>query len=222
MADDLEVQDVVVAPDEVTVVLTARPVSLQGSSAGKQQITDTIRRAIGGVGRLFMDDVQVEIEWMVHEDERYLGIQSPDVDNIVKPILDALSGPDGVMVNDCQVQAVTVYWIDAPPAAHGYHRLHIRLRSSPLGLYENTDVYWVRCEDGLCFPLWHHLPKEVALRMLDHWLERIAAVQQMIDEGIDPTQARMLQPIQRRFHHARLGGYDVYTVEDARNRMSGP
>ena len=52
------------------------------------------------------------IEWTVHEQDRYESDAAPDVDNILKPLLDGLCGPEGVLIDDCQVQAVDCRWID--------------------------------------------------------------------------------------------------------------
>jgi hypothetical protein len=218
--DKIVLTEVAVGVDEVTVVIEARPVSLQGSATDRARLTRTIRAAIADAPRLFLGDTRVEIEWMVHEDERYLGVQSPDVDNIAKPILDALSGPTGLLVNDCQVQSVTVFWIDGPPALRGYHRLTIRVRSLATDLVNSRDVYWVRCDDGLCFPLWHHLPGRVAQEVITYWLAALARFEELVKGGMDRSDARLTLPLSPRFHHARLGGFQVMTVAEARNQPS--
>ena len=58
----------------------------------------------------FVGDAEVCIEWEIQQGNRYLTNQAADVDNIIKPVLDALSGPDGVLVDDCQVRYVSSQW----------------------------------------------------------------------------------------------------------------
>src|SRR5207244_5710585 len=52
-------------------------------------------------GRLLTGEVAVEVEWVLHERYRWesgLMLTTPDVDNIVKPLLDALCGPDALLI----------------------------------------------------------------------------------------------------------------------------
>jgi hypothetical protein len=67
---------------------------------------------MGDCAFLLAGDVKVGIEWTLHEQDRYESDAPPDVDNILKPLLDALCGPQGVLIDDCQVQAVDCRWLD--------------------------------------------------------------------------------------------------------------
>ncbi|MCI5130534.1 MAG: RusA family crossover junction endodeoxyribonuclease [Candidatus Electrothrix sp. EH2] len=44
--------------------------------------------------------------------KRYETDTSADIDNIIKPLLDSLCGPSGILIDDNQVQCVTCYWLD--------------------------------------------------------------------------------------------------------------
>jgi Holliday junction resolvase RusA-like endonuclease len=99
-------------PGEVLVSVDVEPVSLQSTREKKDIITTAIREEIKAYDFIYTGDVQVEIEWLVHQRKRYETHLAPDVDNIIKPILDALCGPVGILINDCQVQFVSSHWID--------------------------------------------------------------------------------------------------------------
>lgn len=52
---------------------------------------------------------EVTVEWLLHEERRWdtRGVlRSPDVDNIVKPVVDGFCGPRGVLIDDCRVQSI--------------------------------------------------------------------------------------------------------------------
>ena len=89
-----------------------KPVSFQSSKSHKDMITRKIQRIVAPVKYILSGDVQFEIQWIVPEKFRYESDSSPDVDNIIKPTLDALVGPKGIMIDDCQVQSVKCYWED--------------------------------------------------------------------------------------------------------------
>ncbi|MHA7862980.1 RusA family crossover junction endodeoxyribonuclease [Flagellimonas marinaquae] len=91
---------------ELTLSFSLQPVSLQSSSRKKEFIKNEIRKTTSKLKYLLSGDVKVEIQWILHEQERYESGESPDIDNIIKPILDGISGPNGILIDDCQVQTI--------------------------------------------------------------------------------------------------------------------
>jgi Holliday junction resolvase RusA-like endonuclease len=97
---------------ELVLQLPIEPVSLQASRKKKELITSEIRSVTSEFSFILVEDVQIDILWQIREQDRYESNSSPDVDNILKPILDALCGLSGVLIDDCQVQAISCHWID--------------------------------------------------------------------------------------------------------------
>lgn len=205
---------VTVSPDEIVLELhDVRPISLQGTSGNKAALTQVLAEMLVDIDRIVLSDVRVTIEWILHEDERYLGTSSPDVDNIIKPILDAMSGPAGIVANDYQAQSVQAYWIDGP--VHGPHRLTIRVQAMPIDFYPRAGIYWVAWPDGYCWPLWSTLPPEAGQRMLQGLDEMLCSFNEAVASGIDPAQANLFMPQVRRFGRGRLKGFDVVELDEA-------
>jgi Holliday junction resolvase RusA-like endonuclease len=75
-------------------------VSFQAPAAKKAGIVAAIRAAIAHCDYLLGGDVKLEVRWAISVRDRYERDSSADVDNIVKPMLDALSGPDGLLIDD--------------------------------------------------------------------------------------------------------------------------
>lgn len=98
-----------------------RPVSLQAKKEAKAELQKRVRGLLSNAKYFLSGEVEVSIEWLLHPKIRYEGVHSPDIDNILKPLLDALSGPSGVLVNDCQVQSVRCSWIDWMKQDHELH-----------------------------------------------------------------------------------------------------
>jgi hypothetical protein len=99
----------------------------------------------------------------VHESERYQGTWSPDIDNILKPLLDGMSGPQGLLVNDCQAQSVRCSWIDSPTLDH---RLQFELRFSPDEWIRKDGLIWIEFRRKLCLPLSTQIPRANLLKLL--------------------------------------------------------
>jgi Holliday junction resolvase RusA-like endonuclease len=102
--------------DRLQLVVDAAPVSLQSRRINKTNLTRAIQTALQRPQYLLTGEVSITIEWLIHERLRYETLVAPDVDNIVKVVLDALCGPAGVLVNDCQVQRIACSWIDTTKA----------------------------------------------------------------------------------------------------------
>src|SRR5260370_25193106 len=107
----------------VEIVSARDPVSLQASAARKASLkADLATVAAAGTTGVFTGDVEVTIEWFVSQQVRYGTHMVAGLDNIVKPLLPAVTGPDGVMIDDNQVQSLRVSWLDP-----GHPRVRVRL-----------------------------------------------------------------------------------------------
>ena len=80
----------------ITFEVPIAPVSFQGTGTRKAGVVAAVRSAVSGCEYLLSGDVKIAIEWRISERARYEADSAADVDNIVKPILDALSGPSGI------------------------------------------------------------------------------------------------------------------------------
>lgn len=89
------------------------PVSLQATSARKREFKALLSEAIGkNTTTHFVHDVKVEFTWKIEEQRRYETHIVADLDNLLKPLLDAATGPTGVLIDDNQVQQIGASWIN--------------------------------------------------------------------------------------------------------------
>ncbi|HEX9980155.1 MAG TPA: hypothetical protein VGB50_06290 [Flavobacterium sp.] len=63
---------------ELTFSFNFEPVSLQSSAAKREFIRIEIRKITSTLNYLLSCDVKVEIQWLVHEQERYESDNAPD------------------------------------------------------------------------------------------------------------------------------------------------
>jgi Holliday junction resolvase RusA-like endonuclease len=195
---------------ELEILLQVPAVSRQANSTAKQQITDLVRARTKPLEYLLDDDVTVDIEWMLHESKRWETDASADVDNIVKPLLDALCGPEGILIDDCQVRSFSSTWKSWDKCED---RVLIRIKYDADHYMPKDDLVFVRIKDALCYPV----PREVREKALSVWIDwlRTALVSRSVLERLtgEYYPARYLAP--RGFiHRSRLKGFDVYTPEE--------
>lgn len=73
--------------------------------------------------------------------------ETADVDNYAKAILDGLKGPNGILLDDTQVQALTIYWLDSYGRDRTYFEVSISsspddFMLKPVEFYEMADGLW--------------------------------------------------------------------------------
>jgi Holliday junction resolvase RusA-like endonuclease len=201
---------------ELIIKLEMPPVSQRAAKQRKATLTAAIQREIAEAGYFLTGEISIDIEWMVHDRLRYETNWSPDVDNILKPTIDAVAGPNGIMIDDCQIQAISCRWIDWTVDRQ---RIMIQLRHDPDEWIEKASIAFVRVAHCLYMPIDESLPTEALEVQLSALESMFASRDKLVTEGIDHYTAMRLLPIQRAFHIGRLAGkFRVFDASEFRTR----
>lgn len=186
------------------------PVSQQAKGEAREGFQKAVRERTAAVDFLLSGDVSVAVEWAVSEQARYETDRAPDVDNILKPLLDALTGPAGILIDDNQVQHVSCHWVDS---YSGEESLAIRVRHSPDEWVKKGGLFFVQLAGGLCVPLSKNTPREFQKTVLEIYVKALALRNEALKKGLDYYTASACMPIQRVFHRTRLGAFEVISQE---------
>ncbi|MFV8752547.1 RusA family crossover junction endodeoxyribonuclease [Nannocystaceae bacterium ST9] len=196
---------------ELCVQLPRAPVSQQAKREKKEGLTRDLRDALAKYQFFLTGDVQLELEWLVHERVRYESDEGADVDNILKPTLDALSGPKGILIDDCQVQSVASHWIDWNC---DMQQLNIRLRHAPDAFMSRVPMALVDLGRNLYMPLDTSLSNPVRAVIVTALRKQIELRDNLEALGADFSMSRAIMSIQRPFHRSRLGtGFRLGSLE---------
>ncbi len=206
MSDDLSFES---ENGELSFLVQAPPVSLQSTRARKDALTELIREHSSQRDYLLTGDVHIDIEWMQNERWRYETHLSPDVDNILKPAIDALCGPRGVLFDDCQVQSISCRWIDW---TRQDQQFEIRVRFDPIEFAPKKGLTFVRMSESLCFPFNVGMPPIALMALVSNVLTAWKAKGEFLRLGADDYMARSVMPIQRLFNRAKI--LARFTVQD--------
>jgi Holliday junction resolvase RusA-like endonuclease len=200
---------------ELYIRINREPVSLQAKPVKKVDFKDYVKQLIKDIDVLFSGDVKLTITWHIHEELRYEKDSTADLDNIVKPLLDALSGKDGIMIDDNQVQAIDCLWLDS------YQRdvqfLEVEVKSLLREDYiEKEDLYFINF-DNLCLPISlkeKENRKEFLLECVSVWEMMINYRNKALEEGVSYYDAKGILPIQRIFHKSRILDFPIKIKEE--------
>lgn len=186
-------------------------VSQQSRSDARIRFTDGVRSVTSSFEFLLSGDVSVLVEWFIDERTRYETDRAPDVDNVLKPILDALTGPDGVLIDDNQVQHVSCHWIDCNMGEHA----NIIIHYSPYEWVRKNGLFFIQIDNGLCIPVANNIPEDALILIISRYKDafKLRATFDSIDPHSEIGSAIM--PIQRAFHRTRLRDYRILTENDA-------
>jgi len=194
------------------------PVSLQATSNSKNEFRSNVRAQIMNCEYLFSGEVAIDIQWFLHPKIRYEGVHSPDIDNILKPLIDALSGPEGILINDCQVQAVSCSWLDWMKEEQ---ELVVEVRYSPDDWVRKENLVWVEISDKLCMPLSGNLTNEQMILMLESMQRQFETRDEVMSKTGSWEAGQMFMSVQMPFHRARLVGFHIVDGYQLLNELRG-
>lgn len=181
------------------------PISLQASArrklAFKQALGTAVQKATKG---MFLHDVEVRLVWLIEEAQRYQTHLVADLDNVLKPMLDAITGPDGILIDDNQVQAIQASWM-TPGRRTGFELTVSGLIEGSGDYAAREGMSFVEFSADRCYVVFPQAPGLMA----QGYRRLVSAYQELVDAGIAKEDARSVLPIARPFPRARLGRFTV-------------
>lgn len=181
------------------------PVSLQAKSDKRSEFKEFVVEQLKSVSFLLSGDVKISIEWYTHEQKRCETTASADIDNIIKPLLDSLCGPNGIMIDDNQVQSIGCNWFDYDDPEN--EKLVVVVEFSPSDFVLKEGLFFVNVHQHLYMPLWESLDKKAQKLMAESFVKMLEIREQMVAAGVDYYQAKAVMSVQRVFHKGRLDGF---------------
>lgn len=205
-------------PGSLELALALAPVSQQAKPEAKLALKEAVRAITRTAGFLLAGDVKLSVEWLVSEQARYETDRSPDIDNILKPLVDSFVGPEGLLIDDNQLQQVSCSWLDWNSESE---QLRIELTFFPDEWISKQGLVFVQFENGLCLPIpGADTPRE-RIGWLNAYSNVLAARKHADVAGIPYTWARVLMPKQRVFHRTRIHGFTVVSEHEFRASCDG-
>jgi len=127
-------------------------VSAQSRLERKQELTQIIQRELSRFKWLISGRVQIELAWFLHSIQRQETDKVGDIDNITKPILDALTGPDGILIDDSQIGSVHTYWMSRNEQL-SYNVLRLSIQFSNDDCLDKHNLVFIQYWNAMCVVL---------------------------------------------------------------------
>jgi hypothetical protein len=192
----------------VRIESTIDPVSLQAGSERKTTFQSALAEAIkGNTDRIFTGDVKAEVTWYISQERRYSTHIVADIDNIIKPLFDAVTGPAGIMIDDNQVQQFGASWEDSMPGNLKFTMVISALYPSEFIPRKNLEFIDFGSPYG-CMLL-GDIPAEMKLPQITIVADAVRRHRALLAMNVEPGAAKQHLARQRFFPSARLKGFNV-------------
>jgi len=86
------------------------PASVQSKRGVRDTYLKAIRNQFKGLKFILTGDLVLNVTWLLTAKNRYETDAKSDIDNCLKPIIDAFTGPDGFFIDDCQLRGLYICW----------------------------------------------------------------------------------------------------------------
>ena len=142
---------------EEQYVLLGSPASVQSKKAVRDAYLKSIRDQLKDLKYLLTGEIMLDITWLVSAKHRYETNAKSDIDNCIKPIIDAFTGPEGLFVDDCQLRGLYICWRHIES---GEERLVFDFKFQGDQYSVKKELGFVQLQGGLCSPVNLDWPKE--------------------------------------------------------------
>lgn len=124
---------------------------VSGQSRGKtiEQLEKQIQKELSRISWLIYGDVFIDISWYFSCKEKRATDKVGDLDNITKPLLDSFCGPDGFMIDDCQVKGLYTCWRSKFPEGSALDTVQVDVRFSNSECLSKRNLVFVPVKEPL-------------------------------------------------------------------------
>lgn len=129
-----------------------RIVSMQSKAQRQRDLIAFIHDELKKFQWVISGSVTIEITWYLNAVERQETDKVGDLDNITKPLLDSLTGENGVLIDDAQIGSIHTYWLSRNELKAG-NVVRIKLSFNNDYCFNKSDLIFIQYEGAVCAPM---------------------------------------------------------------------
>lgn len=196
---------------KLELIVPGSPVSVQSAKPVRDAYIQSIASQLTPYKFILTGEIIMNVTWLIPSKSRFETDAKSDIDNCIKPIIDAFTGPDRLFVDDCQLRGLHICWRHIES---NDEQLHFEFEFHPDDFSAKQELAFVRLEKGLCTPVNLDWPR--AARLLFATYLRIsekskAALEQL---GISYPAVAGFLGNSRPFHVTRVQKFRILTLDE--------
>lgn len=134
------------------VSFTGQIPTAQSKNTVKATILHLIQSELSKVTWICLGPIWVELTWFLDASNRQESDVVGDLDNITKPILDSLTGLEGIIIDDSQIKSIYTRWL-ANTLASNEQVLEISIRLLNEEALQKSKLYFIQYHNAMCFAI---------------------------------------------------------------------
>lgn len=195
-------------------------VSIQSQRMTRDELCSAIREQLRPFEWICAGPVNIELLWYLHGTQRQETDKIGDIDNITKPIIDSLTGEDGLLIDDSQIGSLHTFWNSRNHLTQK-DALYVRIQFNNNECLRKDDLVFVQYAGAVCLPLnvdFHNIKDMIVALLSIHARLRhrkVAATIRALGQDFD----RALVLSSWDVHRTRLGGFNkakIYKLPEFR------
>jgi len=141
------------ASAEVTIELEfERIVSMQSKTQRQRDLISLIHDELNKFQWVISDSVTIEMTWYLNAVERQETDKVGDLDNITKPLLDSLTGENGILIDDAQIGSIHTYWLSRNELKAD-NIVRIKLSFNNDYCFNKSNLIFIQYAGAVCTPM---------------------------------------------------------------------
>lgn len=187
------------------------PSSVQAKKDKRDEYIHSIKDQFKSLNYILTGDIILNVTWLLPTKSRYETDAKADIDNCIKPIVDAFTGPDGLFIDDCQLRGLYLCWRHIES---GDERVVFEFEFVADEYTSKDKLAFVRLEGALCTPVnldWPLAHKKKWAAMLK---SRQTSKDILEELGASYPGVAGLLGSSRPFHMTRVKGFKVVNLSE--------
>lgn len=193
-------------------IVKGSPASVQASKYKRDLYINSIKSQFKSLSYILTGDIILDITWLLPMKSRYETNANADIDNCLKPIIDAFTGEDGLFIDDCQLSGLYVCWKHIESEEDERVIFEFKFIASEFSL--KRDLAFVRLENSLCIPV--NLNWPYAAKVMWATSVKLGQASKNVLENLGSYYPAIVGFLgsSRPFHKTRVKGFKVISLDE--------
>ncbi len=192
------------------ITVLGSPVSVQAKKVIRDSYLNSIKEQFVSLQYILTGDIFMDITWFISAKSRYETDAGADIDNCIKPIIDAFTGPDGLFIDDCQLRGLYISWSHI---TSDQERLLFELKFHPDEFSNKDELAFVRIDNGLCTPVNLNWSDELRTVWAELLIKGQITKESIENLGVDYMYVAGFLSNSRPFHVTRVKEFRFVSLE---------
>lgn len=179
------------------------------------QVNAGIQTELGKFKWIITGSLLVDFTWFLNDIERQETDKVGDIDNITKPLQDALCGPNGIMIDDSQIGGLYTHWMTRNEMVAD-NILVITIRFNNDYTLSKNDLVFIQYSGAMCMPITLDVSSLVHLIGMKMILKQRMKFRKLASriKTMGATGDRHFLLSAYDFHRTRVGGFKVISLNE--------